>query len=186
MEIANVFGLPAHPLLIHLPVIGIPLLAIAVLAYVLLPRRRAGLMLPVAVLTVITVAATVVAAGSGEKLQSMLPAQDRQSALLHQHTELGDQTRIIVILFGLVTLAYLYLDRRRRLRLADLASPVGPASPGGASRLILALGVAAVLLGGVSTVWDIRTGHSGAKSAWEDVATSNGGQTDAAHASEHP
>ena len=33
MEISTIFGLPAHPLFVHLPVVGIPLMALAVIAF---------------------------------------------------------------------------------------------------------------------------------------------------------
>jgi hypothetical protein len=41
--------------------------------------------------------------------------------------------------------------------------------------LVLGLGIAAIIAGSVATVWDVRTGHAGAKSSWEDVVSSGEG-----------
>jgi hypothetical protein len=52
------------------------------------------------------------------------------------------------------------------------------AAPSRVATLVLVSGIAAVVLGGIATVWDVRTGHAGAKSAWGDVATSDGTSSD--------
>jgi hypothetical protein len=169
MGISTVSGLPAHPLFVHLPVIGIPLTALALLAYILLPARRATLFWVVGVLTIIVTGATILAANSGEQLESMMSPEDRNSALVHKHTQLGDQTQTIVIIFAGVTLAYLALDWwRRRNQQSDAA----PSSTGSRSLLntgIVAFAVLALALGSIATVWDVRTGDAGAKAAWHDA-----------------
>lgn len=38
MELNNLFGLPAHPLLVHLPVVMVPLAAIGALVLAIRPR----------------------------------------------------------------------------------------------------------------------------------------------------
>ena len=114
MGISTISGLPAHPLFIHLPVIGIPVTALALLAYVLLPARRPTLFWVVGALTIGITGATIIAANTGEKLEAMMSPEDRNSALVHKHTQLGDQTQTIVIIFAGVTLAYLALDWWRR------------------------------------------------------------------------
>ena len=167
MEFSTFAGLPAHPLFVHVPIILIPLCALGLVAYLLLPSHRASWAAPLAVITVVNAIFTVLSAGAGEKLYDQLPASDHASATLRHHVELGDQTRIIVLGFTAVALIYLVLDWNHRRR---------PGGPGSRRRMrplapLLALGVLAVLLGGVATVWDVRTGHAGAKSAWGDVAS---------------
>jgi len=176
MEISTIFGLPAHPLFVHLPVVGIPLMALAVIAYIVLPARPNWLFWTAGALSVVVPLATVLTASSGEQLQSMLPAEDQHSSLVSRHVELGEQTEYIVIAFAALALAYLALDWWRRNRVTE-PHQMQPRFAGRANtlgRLIVVIGVAAILAGSVATVWDVRTGHAGAQSSWEDVAAESG------------
>src|SRR6478735_5314357 len=157
MGISTISGLPAHPLFIHLPVIGIPVTALALLAYVLLPARRPTLFWVVGALTIGITGATIIAANTGEKLEAMMSPEDRNSALVHKHTQLGDQTQTIMIIFAGVTLAYLALDWCRRNQQSD-ATLSSSASRSLLNTGIVALTVLALALGGIATVWDVRTG----------------------------
>jgi hypothetical protein len=165
MEVDTLFGLPAHPLLLHVPVLGIPICAILALLYVLRPGWRPSLALPFGAFTALVLVFTVLTAGSGEPLEHKV---DRTSQL-HDHTELGEQLRTIVIVFGVVTLIGLILDwyARRQQPMERATNPHRGAAPL-LRRAALAFAVAAVILGGVATVWDVRTGHSGAKAVWAD------------------
>lgn len=166
MEIDKLYGLPAHPLLMHVPVLGIPVCAVLAVLYVLRPGWRHALALPFALFTVLIVVFTVLTAGSGEPLEDKV----ERTAQLHDHAQLGEQLRNIVIAFGVVTLVGLALDwyARRQGAGADAGPPRG-ADITTLRRAALAVCVASVLLGGIATVWDVRTGHSGAKAAWGDV-----------------
>src|SRR3954463_12932601 len=66
VEIHTAFGLPAHPLLIHAPVIFIPLLGLAAIGVAISPRFADRFALPVAVFSVVTLGATLLAVGAGE------------------------------------------------------------------------------------------------------------------------
>jgi hypothetical protein len=176
--IDTISGVPAHPLFVHIPVIGIPLVALMFLAYVLLPKKRTELFWPTFVGIVVVTLATILAASTGESLEEQLPPEDRSSPLLHHHTELGDQTRTIVILFAAAALIYLAAEWWKTHRMTSTAndsSPIGTTLTHPATaKLIVALGIAGILLGGIATVWDVRTGHAGAKSAWGDVGSQSG------------
>ncbi len=76
LQLNTLFGLPAHALLVHLPVVLIPLLALAAIAVMVRPewRRRYGVALAVAAL--VCLAFTIVAAGAGDALR-----HDREQAL---------------------------------------------------------------------------------------------------------
>lgn len=179
MEISKIGGIPAHPLFVHIPVMAIPLLALLVIAYVVRPAWRTGLFYPLGGLTIFTMIATLIAAGSGEKLQESLPPEERASSLLHKHTELGDQTKAIVLIFGVVILGYLAIEwYRRQVKppfslpvSADALKTIGTVSAG-----------IAIVLSLVAVTWDIRAGHSGAKSAWSNVGSretaTGGGDSD--------
>ena len=171
MEIDELYGLPAHPLLMHVPVLGIPVCAVLALLYVLRPGWRHALALPFALFTVLIVAFTILTAGSGEPLEHKV----ERTSQLHDHTELGEQLRTIVIVFGVVTMVGLALDWYARRQ--AVGTDTGPSRGTGITtlrRAALAICVASVLLGGVATVWDVRTGHSGAKAAWGDVGDEPG------------
>lgn len=177
MSIDTIYGLPAHPLFVHIPVVGIPLVALLFVAYLVLPAKREGLFWPTAIGIVFVTIATILAASTGESLEESLPPEDRASSVLHHHTELGDQTRFIVILFAVAALGFLALDWWQRTqrdttgaKTAANALTATLAQPR-VMNLVLGLGILAVLLGSVATVWDVRTGHAGAKSAWGDVGS---------------
>jgi hypothetical protein len=152
MEIDKVFGLPAHPLIVHAPLVLIPFTALALLALALKPHWRERWGLPLAIWTVVLFGLCALATGSGEKLE--LRVEDNQ--LVKDHAELGEQLRTIVMVLAIVTVGWI-AAARLAVRRAAL------------TRAILPLGIAAVVLGGVATVWDVRTGHAGAKAAWQDV-----------------
>ncbi|CAN5463722.1 hypothetical protein BH09CHL1_BH09CHL1_17990 [soil metagenome] len=177
MGFDTISGLPAHPLVVHIPVVGIPLVALLMVIYVFVPSKRPGLFWPTSIGIVFVTLATIVAASTGESLEESLPRDDRSSALLHRHTELGDQTQTIVIIFAIAALGFLALDWWKRTYRDPSTAPkflsglTAKLTNPSVTRLVLGLGVVAVLLGGVATVWDVRTGHAGAKSAWNDVSS---------------
>ena len=173
MEISSISGVPAHPLFVHLPVVGIPLVAVLFLAYVLLPSKRSGLFWPTAVSIAFVTVATIVAASTGESLEEQLSPEQRNSSLLHTHTELGEQTRTIMIFFAIAALGFLAYDwwkaRQSGEPIGTSADSASASSSPSLSKAIVALGLVGILLGGVATVWDVRTGHAGAKSTWSDT-----------------
>ncbi|MEU8251722.1 hypothetical protein [Nonomuraea sp. NPDC048916] len=65
----EIFGLPAHPLIIHFAVVLTPLLAAVAVAYALLPRRRPVLAWAVVLLSLAAPAAVFAARESGEALR---------------------------------------------------------------------------------------------------------------------
>ena len=151
----RIFGLPAHPLLVHVPVILIPLLGILALLFVVRPAWRQTLAVPTAALAVITLVGTLLAANSGESLRD----QVNRNALVHAHAEMGDQLKIIGVLFCLAVLGTVVLEHIER------RGWKGPRLP--AQRQLLTLAFAAtILMAGFATVWDVRTGHSGAQAVW--------------------
>lgn len=103
----TVAGLPVHVLVVHAVVVFAPLAALAAIAYVALPRRRASLRVPTLVLAAIGTAAAFIAAGSGEELEHRLYRLGQEDAALHVHTEAGDVARIVTVVFFLVVLVTL-------------------------------------------------------------------------------
>jgi hypothetical protein len=144
IEIDRAFDLPAHPLLIHVPLVFIPLLGPAAIAVAATDRHAT----PVTVFAVITLAFTLLAAGAGEAFLERLTSEDPQladSARMQDHADAGDLLRFTVFALTFVLVGLLF------------AKP--PA-------LRVALRVLVVLIALVAIFYTIRTGHLGAQLAW--------------------
>ena len=166
MEITTLFGLPAHPLLVHVPVVLIPLCALAALGMFWKPwRDRFGW--ATVVLLGVTGIFTQLAIGSGQQLEE---ASDEHDALLRAHTSIAENIRPWLLLFFLALVAFLWFERRQRQGGGD-ASMRNPVLAG-----LFAL---TIVFAGVSVYWVQRIGHTGAKSAWQEKyqrETRNGGE----------
>jgi hypothetical protein len=132
MEIDRLFGLPAHPLLVHIPVVLIPTALLATLLALWPPLRRAAV-ITAAVLAAVGAVGAVLAVGAGEKLEERV----REEALVEHHAEQGDKVEFPAIAFGILAIgaaAAVEAVHRSRTRGTD----DGPAStsrrlPAGAS-----------------------------------------------------
>lgn len=167
MEIDKLFGLPAHPLLVHLPVVLLPIAALGAILLVAFPRllpRYGWLVLGFAGLGTI---GAFLAAGSGETLQESLRASGKQpSPSLGRHTELGDQTRVMALVFTLVLAAFVVFAWWRR-RVGEEKAVATTKKP---KLVVGVLGAVLVVSAALSTWWIVETGHNGAKSTWENVS----------------
>jgi uncharacterized membrane protein len=146
VQIHRAFGLPAHPLLIHVPVVFIPILGLAVIATALWPRRLERHATALAAFAVVTNAATLLAAGAGEAFRDdrrALPGSAFNQTL-DQHAEAGDFLRWLMIVLTALLVAALFTRARR---------------------IVLAF---AAVIAAATVFWVIRTGHLGAKLAWGD------------------
>jgi hypothetical protein len=93
MRIKSLFGLPAHVLLVHIPIILVPLVAVgAVLMLWPSLRRRFGWAL--VALAAVAAGSTVLAEGSGKTLRDYV----KRTALVRQHTDIGGNLQPWVIL----------------------------------------------------------------------------------------
>lgn len=149
--------LPLHPLLVHLPVVMLPLTALAVIA-VAFSRRWFNRLAPyLAGGSVLGAIGAVLAAATGEELLHNL---GEHSALLERHAELGDATEGTAIGFAVAVLILvaLYWDHaptftRRYGEKFD--------------RGYLPIAIITVLLAIAVLVLVILTGHAGAQSVWQ-------------------
>ncbi len=145
----RIFDLPAHPLLVHFPVVAIPVLALASVAVAFVPSFRRRYSLLVAGLAAVTMISTFAASRSGEELSEILGAEE----WIETHQNLGTQLTWMVVALTLGLGLIAGLDRRR----PDLVT---------AQR---AFGGVVAVLGVLSLVWAVRTGHEGAKAHWEPL-----------------
>jgi uncharacterized membrane protein len=152
VEIHRAFGLPAHPLLLHVPVVLVPIAGLGALALAARPAwvERHG---PLVGLTAIAAtAATILAVGAGEAFrEDRGGAPPDELARLNEHAESGETLRILIVLLTFALLGWMFAHRRRLS---------GPAA--------IALRVGIALLAVASIFFVIRTGHLGAKLTWGD------------------
>jgi uncharacterized membrane protein len=157
-EFTSFNGLPAHPLLVHIPVILIPLALIGAIVALVRPAWRSWAIPTTAVIAGGGLFGLQIAMMSGE---GMLELTAERKAVLDQHRQLAEQARPITFLFfcciaGAAVAAYLaQKGSADAARTATLRKAVVP---------LLAL---SVITGALSTAWVYRTGHTGAESVWK-------------------
>jgi hypothetical protein len=159
VEIEELFGLPAHPLVVHAAVVLLPLAAVATLVCAAVPRARRAYA-PVALgLALVATLAVGLAQGSGEELEDQVD----ETELVEEHTEQGERVlpwAIAVTVAAAAVTAIPVLARRRR------SVP---------ARTVTAVVVAVSLVAGAGATWTVvEVGHSGAKATWDDVGEDGG------------
>ena len=167
----TITGLPAHPLVVHFSIVAIPLAAILVVLYTVIRSWRSVLAYLITGMGALIAIGVVLAASSGEALEET----SEESSLLQTHAELGDQLQIIGIVFGLSLVAlglYSILSARSIITFGESRDHT----------VLVALMALALVTSTVATVWDVRTGHSGAKAVWseEGEGGEGGGEADEA------
>ena len=181
MSADTISGLPAHPLLVHIPVILLPLAAVGVILMAIKPawhhRYRWATLAVGAAGTV----GAVLAADAGESLDERLQAAGITNTW-HDHAEAGDLARAMAMLFLLCLLAYVllpwYADRRAARAGAQADGSTGAGTASLPTWLKPVLTVAVIVAATASMVTIVNAGHSGAKSVWNRVSPSqpsNGG-----------
>ena len=159
--------MPLHPLVIHVPVLGIPLALLLTLLFAF-PRTRAWARWPLVVTVLGATGATWVAGESGQALQGRLgitggnPVGD----LINQHAALAGQLFSIMLGFSVVTLANVFLVRIGPRPGRDPDARRQPAAP-----LRILLVVACARSGVVAFVWVARVGDLGARAVWNPTGT---------------
>jgi hypothetical protein len=162
LEIHRAFGLPAHPLLLHVPVILVPVLGLLLLASAGRPAFFERHALAIGAFNVVTLASTILTAGAGDAFR-----EDRggvrgpEAAQLSEHAESGETLRLVMIgVTAIVLLAVLLSQSREGTRLARLTGLARSSAVRSGLRVLFALGAVA------ATFFVIRTGHLGAKLTW--------------------
>jgi hypothetical protein len=156
-------GVPAHPLLIHAAVVFIPLLALAALAFGLVPGLRTRIWWAAALLAVAAPGAAFLSMESGSALADILKAKGFAPEILNQvetHQGYGDVTFWLALALGLVVLVQVYLAGQ---------FPRVPAPAGVPAVASIALAVASGVLAVITGYYVYKTGDTGAKAVWTGV-----------------
>ena len=144
-------GLPLHPLAIHAAVLAVPLLALAGIAYALVPRLRDRVGWLAALLALVAPLTALVSKLSGDAFRARIQHKNLASpaifAKIDAHRTLGTLTLYWTIALAVVVLALVLLRNQSRA-------------------VSLVLIVLTVGLGLVSVWYVYRTGDAGAKIVW--------------------
>lgn len=159
----NLFGLPAHPIVIHAAVVLLPLAAIGtVLVAISAPLRRRFAVL-VALCAVAAAVTVWMAQESGQGLEDRVKETD----LVEEHTEEGETVLPWALGVAAVAVIVVGYDRYRAKRTA----PDAPRT----NAVAIGLTVLAVVAGAGGTYAVIKVGHSGAKAVWHDTPDQRAG-----------
>jgi hypothetical protein len=137
----TIFGLPAHPLVVHGVVVLLPLMALVTVVVALRPRWREQLAWPVVVINALVLGMTVAAKQSGEAFVRQLGGVE-----VADHAAWGD--RLPLVASGLLVVSVIVAIGRRSERIGPIA-------------IVLSL-----IAAGLTVYWTLRTGHSGAVAVW--------------------
>lgn len=182
----EVFGLPAHPLLVHAAVVVVPVLTLAAVAYALLPSVRDRLEPLVLGLAVTGPLAVAVARESGEAFRRRLTSKralpPELTDQLDTHAQLSRTLLLFTLALAAATIAFVLLARSSSHTARPRVPPptpstrsmASPARPGvnfrrahTATARFLAITITAL---GCATAWYVaHTGHSGASMVWNGL-----------------
>ena len=161
MTFSTFFGLPAHPLFVHVPVVLIPLVSLGAIAMACSARVRAQFGWLVLALGIVAGLSTQLAIETGQALRHSVP----QSAALRRHVQIAESIRPLILVVFLIAAAVMLTDR-----FAKGAWPfrgrTGTA-PGVAVRAVL-IGLTVVFVLGAN-VRLYQIGESGARATWQRV-----------------
>lgn len=154
------FGdLPLHVLVVHLTVVVLPVAALTLIVFALVPKWRWFLRWPALLLGVGMFACVFVAKKSGEAFVAAVPTLQKAVAL---HESRANLLFWYCLIFAVVAIAAFFL----------LSGPSALASGKGAkatkSRPLEIVAQAAVVVVAVLVLWQtIRTGDAGARAVWD-------------------
>ena len=166
-------GLPLHVLLVHVMIVGVPLLAVLLVVLCAWPAARRVLWLPVLLGALLLLGVMYLTIEAGKWLQARVP----EAPLIEAHTAQGED--IIWWAIGLATIAAsvgalaIVENRERRGRTdPEVAANRGMTVPPPRRRpgrvAVVALLLIAALGVGAGAVWTIvQIGESGTRAVWE-------------------
>ena len=159
----KIFGLPAHPLVVHGAVVLVPLAAVALIAMGWREAWRRAYMLPITLVAVAGAGFAFLAKQSGEPLKQTLRDAGRRAG---EHPQQGDQAFVLAGLFAMACVALYayqtYGERfRERMGWTDrFRLPVDE---------MVALYAISVPIAALAILTMLIAGHSGAKLVWTTV-----------------
>ena len=179
----TLFGLPAHPFLVHIPIVLLPLSAVGVVLMALRPQWHRRYRWVVLAIGTVGVLGAALAASAGEELEGRILAVEggRAASSWERHASLGDTARSVAlvyfVLLALFVLVPWWLERRAATPPANSvgAAVSAPARPGWQRWAVVGVTVLAVAGATASVASIIAAGHTGSRSVWHDYVQQTGG-----------
>ncbi|WP_346772561.1 DUF2231 domain-containing protein [Rhodococcus qingshengii] len=163
MGLTTIGGLPAHPLLVHLVVVLVPVSALLLVCAVCWPAARIRLGLAPTLIALITMVTIPVTTDAGEWLEKQVP----RDPLVKAHAELGDQMLFWSIGVFVFAAGWWVVHSTRFARWRADRVPSSGAPRMGHS-VVVVVAVLSVFVAAGSIVQVYRIGESGAKAVWGD------------------
>jgi hypothetical protein len=161
MDIQSLFGLPAHPLVVHAVVVLLPLAAIGLVLTAALPgsRRHYGpLVLAAAFVALVSVG---IATGSGESLQERV----KETQSVEDHAEAGNVVLPWAVAVTILAAAVV------------AAGPVQRRKPDLSAKTVTTVLLVAAVISATGAIWTVaEAGHTGAKATWGNLPAEGGGE----------
>lgn len=174
MDITTVMGVPAHPLMVHVPVVLVPLATLGIFA-MFWPSWRTRIGWIIVLFTGAALFFTQLAIDSGQALEESV----KETSLLRAHTRTAEGARLWVFLFFIAVLGVMVLVPLLKRR----ATTAGTEAPSNPPIVLAAVAIAAILgVAASAVIYDV--GHSGAKASWGDVKIKSGGSKGGGEAGE--
>ncbi|GAA1340641.1 hypothetical protein GCM10009594_11580 [Kocuria palustris] len=163
--------LPLHPLVVHLPVVVLPLTAILLIVAAVVPAVRRRVLGLSVIGAALGLAGVILALISGD-------AFAQQVGMPQQHADAANRLLAASIALFVLTTAWwisrVLADRKQRAEVEG----------SGAGALPTVLGALSALTGAAVLIFAVQTGHTGAQAAWSGaMATNDPGGTSAEESS---
>ena len=163
-------GLPAHPAVVHLPVVMVPVAFVLTLCAAS-PRARRWALPSAAATGILGLIGALIAGGTGEALQGSVPRTD----LVRNHIHAADQVNLYLVPFVVLVCVLLLIQWSRTdsfpfaSRLTPLTKRIAPRLATASGRTVTVLLALSMVTGALASWKTYDAGHSGAKSVWHDV-----------------
>jgi hypothetical protein len=170
LAIDQIFGVPAHPLFVHVPVVLVPLAAILAVSAIY-KRFRQPLLIAAATMAAIGGIGVLLAASSGESLSESAErtsttqyseADGGEEEGAEEHEEKGDAAQAPAVIFAGITMIAATEEVLRRSKYTNKLAKL----PKWAPAVLL---TATIASGAVATAFVYDAGHSGAKAVWTGI-----------------
>jgi hypothetical protein len=169
----TILGIPAHPLIIHVAVIFIPLLVLGAIVYAAWPPFHAKISWAVLAVAIIAPLAGLAAKLSGQDLKSQLIEKKLTSPqglkLIAQHESYGNKTFWLTVALAVLTLALLAFNWRSGRVSSAGAAGDGAGAAASSNALRIGSTVVMVVVGAILGYYVFRTGDTGAHIVWQGI-----------------
>lgn len=162
----TLFGLPAHPFLVHIPIVLLPLAGVGVVLMTIKPDWHARFRWVVLTLGAVGTLGAILAASAGEEFGDRIAGVAGPEAVRawEDHAESGDTARNFAIVFFVLLAAYVLIPWWQQRGASDDHAESAPRT----RWMRIGLAAFAIVGAAVSVTTIVQAGHSGSRAVWGD------------------